>query len=93
MPAAFDFRFSTAYPAAAAGAGLAGALVTAPPALAVGRAHYSMICAEDGGIMGVAHRKLPVFGVQFHPESIESEHGHRLLGNFLGFTGGRRQAA
>ena len=48
---------------------------------------------DDGVIMGVAHRKLPVFGVQFHPESIESEHGHRLLSNFLGFTGGRRQAA
>src|SRR5258705_9370066 len=34
-----------------AGAGLAAALVTNPPALAVGRAHYSMICAEDGGIL------------------------------------------
>jgi anthranilate/para-aminobenzoate synthase component II len=31
--------------------------------------------------------------VQFHPESIESEHGHRLLGNFLAVTGGRKQAA
>ena len=48
---------------------------------------------EDGVVMGVAHRKLSVFGVQFHPESIESEHGHRLLGNFLALTGGRRQAA
>jgi anthranilate synthase component 2 len=48
---------------------------------------------EDGVIMGIAHRRLPVFGVQFHPESIESEHGHRLLGNFLGHAGGRRQAA
>jgi anthranilate synthase component 2 len=38
---------------------------------------------EDGLIMGVAHRKLPLYGVQFHPESIASEHGHRLLGNFL----------
>ena len=37
----------------------------------------------DGVIMGIAHRELPVFGVQFHPESIETEHGHRLLGNFL----------
>jgi anthranilate synthase component II len=38
---------------------------------------------EDGEIMGVAHRRLPVHGVQFHPESIESEHGHTLLANFL----------
>jgi len=38
---------------------------------------------EDGVIMGFEHRELPVYGVQFHPESIETEHGHRLLGNFL----------
>ena len=37
----------------------------------------------DGVIMGVRHRELPIHGVQFHPESIETEHGHRLLGNFL----------
>ena len=36
-------------------------------------------------IMGLAHQSLPVFGVQFHPESILSEHGHRLLQNFLTF--------
>ena len=39
---------------------------------------------DDGEIMGVRHRELPVEGVQFHPESILTEHGHRLLGNFLG---------
>jgi anthranilate synthase/aminodeoxychorismate synthase-like glutamine amidotransferase len=37
----------------------------------------------DGVIMGVRHRKLPVYGVQFHPESILTQHGHKLLGNFL----------
>jgi anthranilate synthase component 2 len=39
--------------------------------------------AEDGEIMGVRHRGLPLEGVQFHPESILSEHGHAMLKNFL----------
>ena len=39
--------------------------------------------ADDGEIMGVRHRELPIEGVQFHPESILSEHGHALLQNFL----------
>ena len=39
--------------------------------------------SEDGEIMGVRHRTLPLEGVQFHPESILSEHGHAMLKNFL----------
>ncbi|HEY0890858.1 MAG TPA: aminodeoxychorismate/anthranilate synthase component II [Nocardioides sp.] len=42
--------------------------------------------AEDGTVMGVRHRSLPLEGVQFHPESILSEHGTRLVGNFLGLA-------
>ncbi len=38
---------------------------------------------DDGEIMGVRHRELPIQGVQFHPESILTEHGHALLKNFL----------
>ena len=45
---------------------------------------------RDGCIMGVRHATRPIHGVQFHPESIASEYGHRLLGNFLKLaTGGR----
>lgn len=42
---------------------------------------------EDGLIMGLEHRELPIHGVQFHPESIASEHGHALLRNFLAIAG------
>ena len=42
--------------------------------------------ADQGVIMGLTHREWPVFGVQFHPESIASEHGHALLANFLRAT-------
>ncbi len=38
---------------------------------------------DDGTIMGLQHKTLPIHGVQFHPESIASEHGHKLLQNFL----------
>ena len=48
---------------------------------------------QDGSIMGLRHRALPVFGVQFHPESIASEHGHTVLGNFLALARGRNQRA
>ena len=50
--------------------------------------------AEDGSvdeIMGVRHRQLAVEGVQFHPESILTEHGHRLLDNFLRGDGGSEE--
>jgi anthranilate synthase component 2 len=38
---------------------------------------------DDGEIMGVRHRSLPIQGLQFHPESILTEHGHAMLKNFL----------
>jgi anthranilate/para-aminobenzoate synthase component II len=43
--------------------------------------------------MGLRHRTLPIFGVQFHPESIASEHGHRILGNFLAIARGANAPA
>jgi anthranilate synthase/aminodeoxychorismate synthase-like glutamine amidotransferase len=64
-------------------------------ALTVGRYH-SLVVDEDlpdvftktsvggGVIMGIRHRELPVEGVQFHPESVLTEHGKTMLGNFLG---------
>jgi anthranilate synthase/aminodeoxychorismate synthase-like glutamine amidotransferase len=67
-----------------------------PDPLVVGRYH-SLVVAEDGlpaeleptsrgggVLMGVRHRSLPVEGVQFHPESVLTEHGRELLANFLG---------
>ena len=45
--------------------------------------------SDDGVIQGIAHRDLPFHGVQFHPESIASEHGHQLIQNFLDIAGGK----
>jgi len=46
------------------------------------------VTAETGAIiMGLRHRSLPIHGVQFHPESIASEHGHKILENFLKIAG------
>ena len=80
------------------GAGLFAGL---PPAFPVGRYHslaadiasaaalQATAWDEDGEVMAFAHRAAPLFGVQFHPESILTAHGHRLLANFLGFAGMR----
>jgi anthranilate synthase component 2 len=43
--------------------------------------------AGDGSVMGLRHRALPIHGVQFHPESIATEHGHDLIANFLRLCG------
>jgi anthranilate synthase component 2 len=43
--------------------------------------------APDGSVMGLRHTTLPIHGVQFHPESIATEHGHRLLANFMTIAG------
>ncbi len=56
---------------------------TLPPAL-IATAH-----GEDGVLMGLRHRERPIFGVQFHPESIASEGGHEILGNFLAIAKNR----
>ena len=54
-----------------------------PPALAVNAT------APDASVMAFRHRELPIHGVQFHPESIATEHGHALLANFLRLAGVR----
>jgi anthranilate synthase component 2 len=43
--------------------------------------------ADDASVMGFRHRDLPIHGVQFHPESIATEHGHAMLANFLRLAG------
>ena len=48
---------------------------------------------EGGVIMAVRHRELPIHGVQFHPESILTEGGHRMLANWLGYCGAQPSEA
>lgn len=48
--------------------------------------------AEDGTVQGLRHPTLPVHGVQFHPESVASEHGHALLANFVAMTRAREDS-
>jgi anthranilate synthase component 2 len=62
--------------------------VTRYHSLAIEREHLPVVLevtatADDGAIMGIRHRDLAVEGVQFHPEAILTEHGKRLLANFL----------
>src|SRR3984957_2860406 len=47
----------------------------------------------DGLVMGMRHRSLPIFGVQFHPESTASQHGHQILKNFLAIARGANSPA
>ncbi len=47
---------------------------------------------QDGLIMGVRHKTAPIYGVQFHPESIATDHGHDVLANFLRLAGEQRDA-
>ena len=56
-------------------------------------AELEVIARTQGGvIMAVRHTELPIHGVQFHPESIATEYGHELLGNFLDLAGVKRLA-
>ena len=65
-------------------------VVEIPPVLAINAT------SDDGAVMGFRHVELPIHGVQFHPESIATEHGHAMLANFLRIAGlpvAGRQAA
>jgi anthranilate synthase component 2 len=50
-------------------------------------AELEVTAETDGIVMGLCHKTLPLHGVQFHPESIASEHGHKILENFLKIAG------
>jgi anthranilate synthase component 2 len=74
-----------------------GFIATRYHSLAVARATLPEVLeitawTDDGEIMGLSHRSRPIHGVQFHPESIVTEGGHRLLANFLTMAGARLRA-
>jgi para-aminobenzoate synthetase component 2 len=85
-----------------------GVLADLPSPLTVTRYHslaiepatmpneLEVICATDSGVvMGIQHKTLPISGVQFHPESVLTEHGHQMLGNWLvacGDSEGRKRS-
>jgi anthranilate synthase/aminodeoxychorismate synthase-like glutamine amidotransferase len=63
-------------------------LVVAPETIADDGELVVTARTADGVVMGIAHREFPVFGVQFHPESILTEAGHDLVGNFVAMASG-----
>lgn len=64
---------------------LAGESTAIPDSLEV-----TAVAEDDGEVMAVRHRELPIYGVQFHPESIMTPEGRRILANFVAIVGGRR---
>jgi len=76
-----------------------GVFAGLPSPLSVGRYHSLIVTgempelqvdarSEEGEIMGLSHRTHPTWGVQFHPESVLTEHGHAIFGNFLALARG-----
>ena len=63
-------------------------LVVAPETIADDGELVVTARTADGVVMGIGHREFPVFGVQFHPESILTEAGHDLVGNFVAMASG-----
>ena len=57
------------------------------PACLIANAHATTPGLNGTSVMGFRHESLPIYGVQFHPESIATEHGHALLANFLKLCG------
>jgi anthranilate synthase component 2 len=83
-----------------------GLFAGVPSPFEAGRYHSLIVCetglpselevtavSEDGLVMAIAHRSLPVFGVQFHPESVLTPHGEKLISNFLDLARAHRAGA